>query len=514
VGLVGLATAAVAPPAYGSPAGRTRAHPLPALHAEPDPVHGGRIVDARGREVLLRGVNINAEVDYWRGTFFPTTFPFTEADATRMEGIGWNSARLLVSWSRVEPRPGQYDEAYLDTIAAHVRRLARHRMYAIIDFHQDAWGPTLAAGPDEDCPAGTPRALGWDGAPGWATLDGGAARCAAVRELSPAVLAAFQAFWADAPGPGGVGIRTRYVRMVGHVAGRFAHWSSVAGYDVMNEPNAFGPEQQQALSDLYARSLRAVRRAEQGAGGHRHLLFFEPSALWSATGSGPPPPFAHDRDVVYAPHVYTGGFSGGPITADAFRVARDEAAGFGGAPVVSGEWGADPGRASPGEDTYFLDHQRLQDDFRFGATLWTWRESCGDPHKVGDYRAGRLPTVWGEFDVDCRTNSVTGVRDDLVRQLTRAYVRAAPGRLRSAAFDPATRRFAAAGGAAGSGVGLEVFFPARRSHLTVTASGLGAVRLRRAPGGSSLITARARGGAWTMQVKVADPSVNGGDATT
>ena len=90
-----------------------------------------------------------------------------------MAGIGWNVARLLVSWSRVEPRPGAYDEAYLDKIAADVRLLARHRIYSIIDFHQDAWGPTLAAGRGEVCPPGSP-ALGWDGAPGWATLDGGA----------------------------------------------------------------------------------------------------------------------------------------------------------------------------------------------------------------------------------------------------------------------------------------------------------------------------------------------------
>ena len=32
---------------------------LPALRAEPDPA-GGRIVDTAGREVLLRGVNVNA----------------------------------------------------------------------------------------------------------------------------------------------------------------------------------------------------------------------------------------------------------------------------------------------------------------------------------------------------------------------------------------------------------------------------------------------------------------------
>jgi hypothetical protein len=38
---------------------------LPAVFAEPDPVNGGRIMDVEGREVLLRGVNVNALVEYW-----------------------------------------------------------------------------------------------------------------------------------------------------------------------------------------------------------------------------------------------------------------------------------------------------------------------------------------------------------------------------------------------------------------------------------------------------------------
>ncbi len=502
---VAIATAAGTISAHGLPAAHVRRHELrrlDALHAVPDPVHGGRIVDASGRQILLRGVNVNAAVDYWRGTGFATTFPFTASDADRMAGIGWNSVRLLLSWSRVEPRPGHYDEAYLDRIAADVRLLARRRIYAIVDFHQDAWGPTLAARPGEICPVGSPPALGWDGAPGWATLDGNAPRCATagIRELSPAVLGAFKAFWADAPGPGGVGIRTRYERMMGHVAARFAHSSSVAGYDVMNEPNAFGADQQTALADLYSGALRAVRRGERSVGGGRHLLFFEPSALWSSTGRGPPPGFPHDRDVVYAPHIYTGGFTGGPITADAFQVALDEARNFGGAPVLSGEWGADPGRAEPGGDPYFLDHQKLQDDFRFGATLWTWRESCGDPHKVTDFRAGRVPMVWGEFEVDCRTNSVLGVRRDLVAELSRAYPRAAPGRLGHAAFDPRTKRFAATGGGARPGVGLEVFFPARPSQIAARIGGLRHLRLRRIGGGATLVTARAIGGAWSVHL--------------
>jgi endoglycosylceramidase len=445
---------------------------------------------------------VNAEVDYWKGTPFATTFPLTEADAARMAAIGWNAARLLISWSRVEPSPGHYDGAYLDRVAADVARLARHGIYAIIDLHQDAWGPTLAARFGASCPPGSTPALGWDGAPGWATQDGGAARCApgGVREISPAVLAAFEAFWENAPGPGGVGIRTRYARMVGHVAGRFARTPAVAGYDVMNEPNAYGPEQTQALSDLYASALRAVRRAEKAAGGRRHLLFFEPSIIWSDTGRGVPPVFAHDDDIVYAPHLYTGGFNGGPISAAPFEQARADAATFGGAPVVTGEWGSDPGRAAPSGDTYFLDHQKLQDQYRIGATLWTWRESCGDPHKVGDYRAGRIPSVWGEFDVDCRTNTVTGVRHDLVRQLKRAYVRAAPGRLHRTTWESATKHLSATGYVGRPGVGLELFVPLQPSRVAVAVDGLRGVHLQRTAGGATLLTAQSTGGSWRVRL--------------
>lgn len=344
--------AAAAPVAFATaPALR-----LPTLHAEPDPLAGGRIVDAEGRQVLLRGVNVNALAEYWPYGEDPTTFPLTTADADRMAGIGWNSVRLLLSWSRVEPEPGAYDEAYLDDVAAAVELLASRGIYTIIDLHQDAWGPTLAAPPGQQCAAGATPAFGWDGAPGWATLDGGASRCAiaGIRELSPAVLAAFAAFWEDAPGPGGVGIQTRYVSMLAHLAGRFATSPAVAGYDVMNEPNAFGPDQQAALATFYARSLRSVRAAERRAGGHRHLFLFEPSALWSATGQGAPPDFSRDPDVVYAAHLYTGGFTADqPITADAFQVARDEARGFGGAPVLSGERGTGADRAGAPGGSYF-----------------------------------------------------------------------------------------------------------------------------------------------------------------
>lgn len=472
------------------------------LHAEPDPVSGGVIVDDRGCAVLLRGVNVNGLAEYWKAGDFDTTFPLTDSDVDQIAAIGWNAVRLLLSWSRVEPSPGEYDGAYLASVDDAIARFARHGVYTIVDLHQDAWGATLAARPDEVCPSGQKPAFGWDGAPGWATLDGDAARCtASLRELSPAVRAAWGAFWSDSAGPGGVGVRTRYAKMLGALAKRYAKQPTVAGFDVMNEPNAFGPDEGQSLSALYTDALKEIRAGEADGGGFSHLVLFEPSALWSTTGNGPPPDFERDRDVVYAPHVYTGGFTNSPISRPAFDVAVTEAAGFGGAPILSGEWGTGPERAGPAGDGYFLVHQSLQDDLKMSATLWTFRESCGDPHHAGDYRDGHVPGVWGEFDVDCTTNTVTGTRLDLVAELTRAYVRAAPGALAAAHYDPDSGGFDASGTAGDASSPFVAFYPAStHGEPTVTATGLDRVRSLPLLGGNAIIVGESRGGAWTVSV--------------
>ena len=148
-------------------------------------------------------------------------------------------------------------------------------------------------------------------------------------------------------------------------------------------------------------------------------MFFEPGALWSDAASGAPPPFAHDDDVVFAPHIYRGGLTARPDPAfsdfERARTRRRDVRRRAGVRRRVGQW---PERAEDPADVYFRQHQQLQDEFHFSATLWTWRESCGDPHKAGDARRGPVPYVWGEFDVDCRTNTVTGPRQALVDQLT------------------------------------------------------------------------------------------------
>ena len=95
--------------------------PLTALrvdHSVDPPV----IVDAAGRQTLLRGVNVNSLGDYWQANRkYPTVVPVTGADWDRIAAQGFDVVRLLVSWSRLEPQRGRFDRAYL----AEVREIGR-----------------------------------------------------------------------------------------------------------------------------------------------------------------------------------------------------------------------------------------------------------------------------------------------------------------------------------------------------------------------------------------------------
>ena len=488
--------------AFGS---ATSAASLPRLKADPDTARGGRIVDTKGREVILRGVNVNSLGQYWQGTSKPPTLPLEKKDPARIAAIGWNLVRLIVSWSRVEPRPGVINTAYLDRVARWTGLMEEEGIYVMLDFHQDAWGPTLAAPDGQVCTPPAQPAFGWDGAPGWATLDDGQPRCfTSNREINPAVRAAWTNFFDDKPASDGVGIQTHYVRMLKRVAKRFAKDPGVAGIDIMNEPNAFGPVQTEQLGRFYGRSLKSIRAGEKAGGGFRHLVFFEPGVLWSLLGSGAPGPFNFDSNVDYSPHLYGGSIGAtGPPSRESFENARAEAAGFGGAPVLTGEWGGDPLRADGTGEDYFSQHLDLQDEFRIGSVLWTWKQSCGDPHAAthDPDTAPPLPP-WSVYRMDCEGNSnrIAGQYGKLVRSLRRAYVRRAPGRLASMSFDPDTGRLRASGkGARRTDGPLEVYLPLTRARLTL--KGLNRVHAKKV-GPGMVVWLAPKGGPWELRAKV------------
>ncbi len=178
---------------------------LRALHAirGTKPSTDPRIVDDHGAEVQLRGVNVNSLGDYFQANpSYPTTVPVTDADWAAMQAGGFDVVRLLISWSTLEPTKGHISQGYLATIHDAVAAAARHGIYSVIDMHQDAWGKYVASPPGTACPSSAKPGIGWDGAPDWATITDGADTCAAagVRELAPAVMHAWDHFYADTDG--------------------------------------------------------------------------------------------------------------------------------------------------------------------------------------------------------------------------------------------------------------------------------------------------------------------------
>ncbi len=133
-------------------------------------VQGERFVDAQGRHLLLRGVNLGGDcklpfphggtqhpsdfADHHEVSFVGRPFPLAEADEhlARLRHWGFNALRWLTTWEAVEHAgPGQHDGAYLDYLEEAVARAGAHGFHVFVDFHQDVWS----------------RLSGGSGAPGW-----------------------------------------------------------------------------------------------------------------------------------------------------------------------------------------------------------------------------------------------------------------------------------------------------------------------------------------------------------
>src|SRR4051795_3318862 len=251
------------------------------------------IVTADGRQVLLRGVNVNQLGDYWQQRpDIPATLPLSEDDFAAMQALGMNEVRVIVHWSKLEPARGSFDEAYLSRIKQAVGWAHEHGIYVVLDMHQDAWGKHIASPRSETCAPGFSHQQGWDGAPAWATLSDGLPTCRfQIREVAPAVGQAWQSFYLDRDG-----VQSELVRTWAWLAHAFAGDPTVAGYDLLNEPNTgYGPgaEDATALGLYYHDVIDAIRAAESSARrGFHHIVFFEPSVIWSAAAvdATPPPP--------------------------------------------------------------------------------------------------------------------------------------------------------------------------------------------------------------------------------
>src|SRR4051795_11509255 len=263
-------------------AGQATAQPRKAHRAATPVSHAGRwIVDAEGRVLIDHGFNVVSKL----APYDPAANGFGADDARFLQQHGFTLVRLGVLPAAVEPAPGQFDDGYLDRIAATVRLLAGHGIRTLLDFHQDLF---------------TER-YGGEGLPDWMAVDDGLpaqpqAGFPGSYFAMPALWAAFDNLWADTADATGVGQRERYAELWAHVAARFRGNAAVLGYDLFNEPypgsdyaSCFPPQgcptdDQQKLAPFMRAAIDAVHAVDPS-----HLTFYEPWLMFdygAPTGLG------------------------------------------------------------------------------------------------------------------------------------------------------------------------------------------------------------------------------------
>ena len=439
---------------------------------------GDIIADGDGNQVLLRGVNVNQLVDFYRPRpEVDDTRPLTEDDFAGIAEQGFNVVRLNISWSALEPTRGKLDQAYLGQITDAVRWAKQYGVYTVIDMHQDSW---YNGGTEEgtECRPGTDTMWGYDGAPRWATITDGGPRCQFQgRDISPAGNRAFQHFYFDTDG-----IQTALAETWGKLAAEFKDEPAVAGFNLLNEPG-FGETAPVTTSYQLGRfSDRAIQQIR--AAGAEQIVFVEPSILWSGLGfdSGPPPGFTSDGNIVFAPHLYAESLTMDralgipPIVGMArqFDLAERVAASYG-APLWSGEYGYwnEPAVVVESLSRYAT----LEDAHLLGSAYWVWKQACGDPQNgIGETGNGLMVQ-------DCATGGDGPPRTDLLAILSRAYPQSAPGVLTSLEADGA--HFALTGSTTTQSCGLKVWVPGAYGP-TLTAEGITSLEITEVPGGWSV----------------------------
>ncbi|MDJ0789433.1 MAG: cellulase family glycosylhydrolase [Myxococcota bacterium] len=334
-------------------------------------IPGPFIRDADGRALILHGLNFSSSSKW------PPYQPWQEpADLERMSrDWGMNFARFLVSWIAIEPVPGVYDEAYLDTVEVWLDRFAAEGVFVVIDMHQDVYGPVASDG----------RAIGGNGHPAWSFLtdDEPFTRETPwfLNYFTPAVTRGFDNFWNYDEHPE---LQDHYAGVLARLAQRFADHPAVLGYDIMNEPwagiDAFAGHERfdtGVYKDFLDRMIAAIR-VEDDAG----WIFFEPRAF--GPNDGFPsyiPPLADPRAgaprLAYFPHYYSVSVDVGGVyrpgvdeSLPRWAVERRAEAERYDAPLLLGEFGT--GLESVGYEAYLKDVLRMADGLTSGWAFWEY----------------------------------------------------------------------------------------------------------------------------------------------
>jgi endoglycosylceramidase len=267
--------------------------------------NGRWFTDEQGRVVIIHGTNmINKFPPY-----YPAALGFGDKDLSFLAQNGFNGIRLGFIWAGVEPIPGQYDDVYIDHMAALAAQVEHYGLVPLMDFHQDAYSEKFSG----------------EGAPAWATIDYGVPviPLPAPLNLFGGGSLAIDNFWMNTKASDGIGLEDHYAAAWKHVVQRLQHDPHIV-FELANEPyptladagvcaTPVGcPEfDTGALAALYVKILQAIRPIDPD-----RLIFVEPTGFFGLLQAHTWLPSMNDPQVAFAFHDYCApGLYGAPVAA-------------------------------------------------------------------------------------------------------------------------------------------------------------------------------------------------------
>lgn len=391
-------------------------------------VDGPRLRDAKGRVVILRGVDLIVP-ELAGASGVPTKGPIPRDEQfAQVRSLGFNLVRLPVAWAAVEIRPGQHDYEFLrDRLDRLLRAASDHGMQAIVALHQP-WSSCF---------------LDASGTPAWTCADPETPAPAQEGGFGPqAAVAAMRAaraqcsFFRDARAPGGRLLREHYVETWVTLARYYDQDRRIFGFDLVNEPSpgsCFPAESFVAtvLTPFYSQLRDAIR----AAGAPQALLYQPAVSRESALLGAPAKP---DALAVFAPHLFPQSF-GPPQDAsgavlDALPRLYDRAEQLAttvGGPLLVGEVGGD----LPPEDAFRPSSLEMigasldELDRRLASgALWAWVPRA--PSTPDAPEGGPEPSVGLRLD-----------DPDVAAAVSRPYARRIAGIPLEMRFDATSRTF-------------------------------------------------------------------------
>lgn len=369
---------------------------------------------------------------YKHAPYTPAAAGFDANDAQWLADNGFDSVRLGILWKAVEPNPGVYDDAYLDSIRQTVRELSSRGILVLIDAHQDMYNEKFQG----------------EFAPDWAVIDDGLpseikAGFPTNQAVNIGLIRAYDNFLANAEGPGGVGLADRYAAMWAHVANFFKDEPGIMGYDLLNEPwpgsrypacYVTGGDCLDARTNLdkvHDKAAQSITSVDPQA-----VVFYEPLSIWNqGFNTNPAPPNVEKRGLSWHVYCTSNAIANSYTGCDfpdglAFNNADNHAAQHNSALLLS-EFGATD---DPATLNGVLSKAR---EHLVGWQYWSYC-GCDDPTTQNQRQQGIVadPKVPGPVTADA-------VNQEKLAILAAPHLRATAGTPLSVQWNPETKQFKA-----------------------------------------------------------------------